>query len=73
MIKIFEENSYIKEFESIITKIDEENNFIELEKTAFYAKSGGQPGDTGVLITKLEKIDVIETLKKEGEILHKVK
>mgnify|MGYP001320899035 CR=1 FL=1 len=54
MIKIFEENSYIKEFESQIINLDEGNKLIELEKTAFYGKGGGQPGDSGTLFTELE-------------------
>ena len=45
---LFIENSYLKEFESRIQKV--ENNNIILEQTAFYAKSGGQPGDIGKII-----------------------
>ena len=72
MIKLFEENSYIKEFESQIINLDEENKLIELERTAFYGKGGGQPGDSGTLITELENIEVIETIKKEDTLLHQV-
>ena len=72
MIKLFEENSYIKEFETKIIKIHKEKNFIELENTAFYGKGGGQPGDTGWLNTENKKIKVVETLKKEGFIMHNV-
>ena len=45
---LFIENSYLKEFKSIIKNI--ENNSIILENTAFYANSGGQPGDSGKFI-----------------------
>ena len=72
MIKLFEENSYIKEFKTKIINLDQENNLIELENTAFYGKGGGQPGDTGILITKMGELEVEETLKKEGALLHKV-
>ena len=72
MIKLFEENSYIKEFESQIINLDEENKLIELEKTAFYGKGGGQPGDSGKLITELESIKVIETIKRKDTLLHQV-
>ena len=72
MIKFFEENSYIKEFETKVVNIDKEIKIIELENTAFYGKGGGQPGDSGVLVSKSETIRVIETLKKEGTILHQV-
>ena len=36
---LFIENPYLKEFESKVQKV--ENNNIVLEQTAFYAKSGG--------------------------------
>ena len=72
MIKLFEENSYKKEFESKIINLDKENNSIELENTTFYGKGGGQPGDTGKLFTKKGNLEVVETLKKEGALLHKV-
>ena len=72
MIKFFEENSYIKEFETKIVNIDKEIKIIELENTAFYGKGGGQPGDSGVLVSESETIRVIETLKKEGALLHQV-
>ena len=72
MIKLYEENSYIKEFETKITNIDKEKNLIQLEKTAFYGKSGGQPGDSGFLYTKIKNLEVIETIKKENALLHQV-
>ena len=72
MIKLFEENSYKKEFKSKIVNLDRENNLIELENTAFYGKGGGQPGDTGWLFTQIKDLKVTETLKKENVILHQV-
>jgi len=72
MIKLFEENSYLKEFESRIKNIDKEKQLIEIEKTAFYGKGGGQPGDIGRLIINSKSIKVIETIKKENIILHHV-
>ena len=54
---LFIENSYLKDFESKILNI--ENNNIILEETAFYAKSGGQPGDTGkIILNNNEKITI---------------
>ena len=72
MIKIFEKNSYIKEFNSKIINIDKEKNLIELENTAFYGKSGGQPGDTGYLSVNTKELEVTETLKEKNSIIHKV-
>ena len=45
---LFLENSYLKEFETQIKKVHDDK--IILNQTAFYAKSGGQPGDTGNII-----------------------
>jgi len=66
---LFIENSYQKCFETKIKKI-EKNNII-LEQTAFYAKSGGQPGDTGKIIFNENEIDIIDTVyDNEKNILH---
>jgi alanyl-tRNA synthetase len=43
---------------------------IVLEKTPFYAESGGQMGDTGVLKTINDKIEIINTLKENNLIVH---
>ena len=57
---LFVENPYLKEFESKIKKI--ENNNIILEETAFYARSGGQPGDIGKIILNEKEINIIDTI-----------
>ncbi len=42
-----------------------------LDQTAFYAESGGQVGDTGVLENEDVTIRIIDTKKKNGKFLHK--
>ena len=41
-----------------------------LEKTPFYAESGGQVGDTGVLIFGNQEIAVVNTKKENNVIIH---
>tara|TARA_Y100000590_G_scaffold397920_1_gene479805 strand:+ start:811 stop:1515 length:705 start_codon:yes stop_codon:yes gene_type:complete len=72
MLKIFEKNSYIKEFESKIVNIIINENLIELEDTAFYAKGGGQPGDIGSISKEDRIIKVRDTIKREKKIYHVV-
>lgn len=48
--------------------------YIISEKTPFYAESGGQAGDTGMIITESGKCEVIDTQKVvAGKFAHKVK
>ncbi len=72
MIKIYENDAYIKEFVTNIAEIKEIEKLIELKETAFYAKGGGQPGDIGVLINNNQEIKVINTIKIENKIYHEV-
>ena len=70
MIKLFEKDSYLSEFKTKIKRINKDSNQIELEETAFYGKSGGQPGDSGVLSCDNTDIEIINTIKFENTILH---
>ena len=70
MSKLFEENSYLREFKAKIININIEEKTIELDNTAFYARSGGQPGDIGEIITENQNIEVKDTIKKDNKIIN---
>ena len=70
MSKLFEENSYLKEFKAKIISINIEEKTIELDNTAFYARSGGQPGDIGEIIAENQNIEVEDTIKKDNKIIN---
>ena len=66
---LFLDNSYLKELECKIVNIN--NNQIILNQTIFYAKSGGQPGDTGTLSNNENDINIIDTTYDvEKNIIH---
>ncbi len=65
--------------EGVILKISKGNKFVESAKTGdeieiitnqtpFYAESGGQVGDQGIIYTSNCKINIIDTQKKMGDL-----
>ena len=69
---LFNNDAYLKQCESVITHIDQ--NSIQLDRTIFYAESGGQPGDQGEIILGDQIYKVIDTQKGKApnEIIHLV-
>ncbi len=55
------------------TVLDIFDNYVVLDATLFYPEGGGQPSDTGMLVTKSTMVRVDEVVKSENVILHKVR
>ena len=69
---LFREDSYLKNCEARVVAVDARG--IVLDRTVFYANSGGQPGDTGTLIAPggatITIADAIYTDAAKSEIAH---
>ncbi len=66
---IFEKDSYAKEFQCKVIGIDEEQNAVILDRTAFYPGGGGQLCDIGVLQTE-SKTYIVKKVKKSADNIY---
>lgn len=62
-------DSHIVRYRQVKTKSKNEYHIV-LDKTPFYAESGGQVGDTGYLVSDQEQVEVLDTKKENDLILH---
>jgi alanyl-tRNA synthetase len=67
-----ESDAHLIKYRKVKAK-DAEVYQLVLDKTPFYAESGGQVGDTGLLLFGDEKIEVIDTKKENDLIIHYTK
>ena len=45
---------------------------VKLDRTVFYGRGGGQPGDVGTLRYAGGSVEVLDTIRREGQIVHVV-
>ncbi len=68
-VRLYLEDSSLREADASVVSAGPEG--VVLDRTPFYARSGGQPGDTGRLAWSGGEALVVDTLKGDGEaILH---
>jgi misacylated tRNA(Ala) deacylase len=67
---LYQQDSYVKEFDASVTKA--ESKLIFLDKTHFYPTSGGQPGDSGTMISAGREYRVLSAKKVGGDVAHEV-
>jgi misacylated tRNA(Ala) deacylase len=67
---LYQKDSYLKEFQATITRVDPENYAIILDKTAFYPGGGGQPADSGWLVIDEATFPIKRARRAGADILH---
>lgn len=63
---------YLKEFQATVVSTGEDGLSIILDQTGYYPLSGGQPNDTGIMMHEETAYKVVDAIKKEGEVIHKI-
>jgi Ser-tRNA(Ala) deacylase AlaX len=73
---LYLDDSYAKEFDASVIDImasDQDGAiYVVLSQTLFYARGGGQPSDTGAIECSGVSYAVLEVIKRDGKILHKM-
>jgi misacylated tRNA(Ala) deacylase len=68
--QLFSTDAYARSCEATVTEVTAGG--VVLDRTVFYARGGGQPGDTGVLRWDGARVRVADTVKEAGTLLHVV-
>ena len=65
---LYQTDSYLKEFEAMVTEANPEENAVALDRTAFYPGGGGQPCDFGEFLVGSEGRTVTK-VKRQGDLI----
>ena len=69
-VEIAPTDAYATETSATVTEVSSEG--VVLDRTVFYSRGGGQPGDTGVLEWDGGSVPVTDTYRQSGVVLHVV-
>ncbi len=61
---------YLREFDATVVAI--EGDVVSLDRTAFYPTGGGQPNDTGILVSDGISYDVSDVIKVGDDVGHRI-
>ncbi len=71
---LYQTDSYLKEFDAIVTASFPDEKAVALDRTAFYPGGGGQPNDVGTLageaLSLSKGLNVMKVKKVGDEVLH---
>jgi misacylated tRNA(Ala) deacylase len=65
---LYQTDSYLREFEAVVTAVDAENGRVALDRTAFYPGGGGQPCDQGVILLE-DMAAAVTKVAREGDLV----
>ena len=63
-------DAYVSEAEGSVVSVASDGLF--LDRTVFYARGGGQPGDVGVIRWDGGEVEVLDTVRRDGRPFHVV-
>ncbi len=63
-------DAYARSCEATVLQVGDHS--VVLDRTVFYARGGGQPGDSGVIRWDGGHVRVVDTVEKGGTVLHQV-
>ena len=66
--ELFREDSYLRAAEATVVAVTDGG--VVLDRTVFYPTAGGQPGDRGTLETEAGALAVVETIYRDGQLVH---
>jgi misacylated tRNA(Ala) deacylase len=66
--ELFSTDAYARSCPAVVSEVTADG--LVLDRTVFYARGGGQPGDTGVIRWDGGRVGVTETAKRDGHLVH---
>ena len=67
---LYQTDSYLKEFDAVITSVLTTERAVTFDRTAFYPGGGGQPCDFGTLVVEGVTYPVAKVKKQGDDVLH---
>lgn len=68
--ELYSTDAYASSCPATVAEVNEGG--LVLDRTVFYARGGGQPGDTGTIRWDGGEVAVTDTVKRDGHVLHVV-
>jgi misacylated tRNA(Ala) deacylase len=69
---LYQTDSYLREFEATVGKVDADLGVVALDRTAFYPGGGGQPCDQGTLRVDGRELNVKQIKRQGADLWHVV-